>query len=198
MHFFKKLSNSSYTFSSCDGCEALCCDGSKNILYAQIILSDFEQISKYFPILFIFGELGFAKPVVVLTNGKDFCKYITNNRCTIYEERPSICRVYPLSAHIDNETYIDEFCPGVSWNTNKTVNNEKITKDFDNEILNDYQDKYIQTHNQFEQYRQEENFELVMTINGVKFFKFNKDFDDEYLKIHHESLKHLNSEYFKF
>lgn len=198
MHFFKNINDFSYSFSSCECCNAACCDGSKNILYAQIILEDFKLVSKNFPILFIFGELGYAKPVVLLTNGKDFCKYIKNNRCTIYESRPSICRVYPLSANIDNQVYIDQSCPALSMSDKKPVDNTKILKEFDNPILDNYQDKYINTHNQFDQYNQKENFNLVFTINGVKLFKFNKDFDDEYVKLHLKSLKHLESEYFKF
>lgn len=198
MKNFVKLSSSSFSFSSCNICDAACCDGTKNILYSQIILKDFKEISDNFPILFIFGEMGFLKPVFILTNGKKFCKYIKKSRCTIYENRPSICRVYPLSANIDDEVYIDCSCPAISNGNRENIDNKEIIKEFDNHILKNYQDKYIDTHLQFDKYNRKDNIDLALIINGVKFYKINKNFDDEYLKIHHKSLKHLNDKYFKF
>ena len=197
MNSFQNLKSNSYSFNSCDTCGAACCDGSKNILFSQILLKDFEAVAPYFPILFTIGTSGRIRPVILLTNGKDFCRYIENFKCSIYENRPSICRIYPLSGYIDNEIYIDSSCPAVSSNSGKMVDNTKILKDFDNEILYGYKEKYNQTVQEFQVYNKKENVELVMTIDEGKFYKFNDTFKNKYLELHHKSLKHLNEDYFK-
>lgn len=197
MNNFRNIKSSSHSFSTCDGCASECCDGSKNILFAQILLSDFDQVSKYFPILFTIGTQGYARPVTLLTNGKDFCKYINNFKCTIYVTRPSVCRVYPLSPHIDNEIYIDNSCPAVSSKGGKNIDNTNILTEFDHDILKDYKEKYSETVFHFNDYNQAEHLDLVTTINEIKFYKFNKDFDDNYLKLHQKSLLLLKDEYFK-
>jgi len=197
MSDFEKLNKKSYSFSSCDNCEAECCDGSKNILYSQIVLEDFEKIVKYFPILFTIGNRGYLRPVVLLTNGKDFCKYINNFKCSIYENRPSICRIYPFSPCLDDEVYIDNSCPAVTFEDKERVDNIKIIEKFKNPILTDYTNKYIETFSEFKQYNTEENIELAVVINSEKFYKFNKDFNNPYVKLHLQSLLHLNDDYFK-
>lgn len=197
MNSFQNLKSTSFSFSSCDTCGAACCDGSKNILFSQMLLKDFESVAPYFPILFTIGSSGRIRPVVLLTNGKDFCRYIENFKCSIYDNRPSICRVYPLSGYIDNEIYIDGSCPAVSSSDEKSVDNTKILKDFDTEILDLYGDKYLDTIHQFESYTKRENIELVMVVNEVKFLKFNQTFGNKYLELHHKSLEHLSQEYFK-
>mgnify|MGYP000748202500 CR=1 FL=1 len=197
MNTFDKLNNASYAFSSCNNCEALCCDGSKEILFGQILLEDFAQVAEFFPILFTLSSQGYARPVVLLTNGKDFCKYIQDFKCTIYENRPSVCRVYPISPHVDNETYIDTACPAVSSTSVKPVDNTNIHKQFDNPILENYPDKYSKTVVHFHKYNKKENLDLVIIINGIKFYKFNKSYNSKYLKLHQKSLEHLKHEYFK-
>ncbi len=196
MNTFEKLHDNYYSFFSCDTCNAECCDGTKSILHAPIILEDFEEVAKYFPILFIYGELNYIRPVVLLTNGKSFCKYLKDSRCSIYKDRPSPCRVYPLSPHVLDEIYIDVSCPSVVKENGQTTLNDKIFKDFDHEILHNYSDKYIDTHYTFESYNKKENLELVTTINGVEFFKFKLDFDLTHIKTHIKSLIHLDTDYF--
>ena len=197
MSDFNPLKNGSYSFGSCDTCDALCCDGSKEILFAQIILKDIKEITNYFPILFTIGSQGYIRPVVLLTNGKDFCRYINNFKCSIYENRPSICKTYPLSAHVDNEIYIDTTCPAVEQKNEKSIDNKKIYKQFDNHILNNYQDKYIETLSHFDSFNKKENLKLVITINETNFYKFDKKLNSKYVKLHQKSLKHLNDNYYK-
>ena len=97
MKTFENVKNSTYTFGSCDICDAQCCDGNRGSIFSQLILEDFEPVHKNFPILFSIGELGYLKPVVLLSNGNGFCRYIKDMKCVIYDERPSICKIYPLS-----------------------------------------------------------------------------------------------------
>ncbi|MGP2656536.1 YkgJ family cysteine cluster protein [Malaciobacter sp. WC5094] len=199
MKQFIKTNNDYFTFSSCETCEANCCDGRKGTVFSQIILSDFEEIYENYPILFIFGELGYLKPVIILTNGKDFCPHLKDFRCGIYEKRSSICRTYPLSANIDNNIYIDYLCPAVGKNENDKliVNNSKVNKDFFVNILDNYQDKYIETFHELDKFNKKENLELCITIKGIEFFKYVKKTNNKYLKMHQKSLKHLQNDYFK-
>ena len=198
-HFINAMNNK-YTFYTCEGYEANCCDGRTGTIFSQIILDDFEEIYENYPILFLFGELGYIKPVLILTNGKDLCRYVKDSKCTIYEKRSSICKAYPLSAHIDNNIYVDHLCPAVNSNNNDStilVENQKINKNFYSDIFDNYQDKYIQTHQELEKYNVKSDFEVAITINGIDFYKYKKTTTNKYLKLHQKSLILLEDYYFK-
>lgn len=199
MKQFIQTKNKKFTFSSCEKCEANCCNGQKGTIFAQIILSDFEEVYKNFPILFIFGELGYLKPVVILTNGENFCKYLEDFRCTIYNNRPSICRVYPLSSNIDDLVYIDELCPAVNDDEKikeEIVQNSHVNEKYDYPTLHNYQDKYIDTFRELDKFNEKENFSIALEIKGINFYKFNKKVDNKYMQMHQNSLIHLQNEYF--
>ncbi len=198
MKHFTSTTNKTFSFSSCETCGAKCCNGKEGTVYAQIILEDFKEVYKNFPILFIYGDLGFLKPVLILTNGKDFCKYLENFKCTIYEKRPSICKNYPLSPNLDNTIYIDELCPAVKEEStnNFIVQNNHINKIFIHNTLINYQEKYINTHFEFENFNKKEDFSLAITIKGINFFKYDKKSENPYMKMHQKSLIHLQNSYF--
>lgn len=178
-------------FTSCDTCDARCCDGKQGSIYAQIILDDFEKIYKNFSILFTFGELGYLKPVVLLSNGKDHCIYIKDFKCTIYDERPSICKLYPLSANLDNHIYFDMNCPAISDFGVPLVENNHVMPAFNSNILEDYQNSYILTHQEFVPFNKEENFELVTIINNESFYKYIGSSNNTYMRMHQNSLSNL-------
>ena len=198
MKNFKQINNNTYSFSSCDTCEAMCCDGRKGSLFAQIILDDFQEVYKNFPIVFIYGELGFIKPVIILSNGKDFCPHNKNLKCTIYENRPSICKTYPLSPHLDNQIYIDDSCPAIRDKEGSIIiKNSKLLDSSKSYIFDNYQDKYINTHFEFEKISRKENFEEIITLEGVTFYKYKNSSENKYLQMHQKSLIHLDNKYFK-
>ena len=198
MKHFKQISNKTYSFSSCSSCEAMCCDGRKGSLFAQIILTDFEEIYKNFPIVFIYGELGFLKPVVILSNGKDFCPYNKNLKCTVYENRPSICKTYPLSPHLDNQIYIDESCPAINDEQGEIIIQDAKLLDISSKyIFDNYQSDYLDTHFEFEKIAKKEDFEVAIELQGVTFYKYKKSSKNKYLKMHQNSLIHLENSYFK-
>ncbi len=198
MKQFKNIEDKTITFSSCEICESNCCDGKKGTTFSQIIIDDFSIVYKNFPILFIFGELGFCKPVIILTNGQTYCKYLKDFKCVIYENRPSICKLYPLSPNIDNNIYVDENCPAVNNNFKSTIisENSKIKKDFFHNNLDNYQDKYIDTFREFEVFDKKEDFSLAIEINGMHFFKCTKNTENKYIQMHQDSLMHLENKYF--
>ncbi|MGB5867809.1 MAG: YkgJ family cysteine cluster protein [Arcobacteraceae bacterium] len=192
MKTFLDTTSKSFTFSSCQGCPSRCCDGREGTVFSQIILDDFEVVYKNFPILFTFGELGYLKAVVLFSDGKSFCPYVQNNQCSIYEDRPSICRVYPLSPNVDNQIYIDDSCPAVNSEMGEDiVKDGVVTKNFLYETLVNYQDKYIQTHFELEKINHQENFEVVKSINNISFYKYIGKIDNQYINYHRSSLQKL-------
>ena len=192
MKTFLDTTNKSFTFSSCDGCPSKCCDGKEGTIYSQLILEDFEVVSKNFPILFTFGNMGYLKANILFSDGKSFCPYIKNHQCTIYNERPSICRVYPLSPNIDNSIYIDDSCPAVNSESGVSiVVDGKVTKNFDYPTLQDYQDKFIDTHLHFERFNNKKDFEKVLTINNIEFYKYIGIKKDLFMDLHISSINHL-------
>lgn len=196
MKTFENTINKVFTFSSCDICDSRCCDGKRGSTFAQIILSDFEEVCKNFPIAFLIGSLGYLKPVVLLSNGKDYCRYLQNNRCYIYEQRPSVCRVYPLSPHLTNAIFIDTLCPAVNDIGEKIIENNFPEENFKHDVLDSYQDKYVHMHMHFDKYNMIDNIEVLNKIGDIIFYKFKDNLDDKYIKMHLSSLKNFD-EYFK-
>lgn len=192
MKTFENSINKKFTFSSCEICDAKCCDGIRGSTFSQLILEDFELISKNFPIAFLLGDLGYLKPVVLLTNGKAYCKYIKDNKCTIYEQRPNVCRVYPLSPHLTNEVYIDTLCPAVNDSERIIVENNVVSDGFKNSVFENYQDKYIKMHRHFDKFNKKQNLQVLIRIGKEVFYKFKEDLNDEYIKLHINSLKNFD------
>ena len=178
-------------FSTCEACEARCCDGKRGSIFCQIILEDFQSVYKNFPILFTFGDMGYLKATILLSDGKNFCPYINNFKCTIYENRPTVCKAYPLSTNIDNVIYYDLYCPGVSEYGSEVVKDYKVSPSFNSYIFDDYQTRYINTHRKLEEFNHFEDFELVTTINNNKFYKYIGNLSNPYISMHIESLIHL-------
>ena len=189
MKTFLDTSNKSFSFSSCEGCPSKCCDGREGTVFSQLILADFELVSKNFPILFTFGDIGYLKAVVLFSDGKSFCPYVKNHQCTIYNERPSICRVYPLSPSIDNNIYIDDSCPAVKINTKgNMVDNGELSASYKYDTLQNYQDKYINTHLELEKINKKEDFEAILSINNITFYKYVGSERNKYINYHISSL----------
>jgi hypothetical protein len=150
-------------------------------------------VYKNFPILFTFGDKGYAKAIILLSDGKNHCPYIKDFKCTIYEDRPTVCKAYPLSAHVDNILYYDLNCPGISEYGIEVVKDGKINASFDSYIFEDYQTKYIDTHFKLEEFNVFDDFELVTTINNIKYYKYMGNVQNDYITMHKESLINLKN-----
>ena len=192
MKYFVPTSNKNYSFSSCDSCEAKCCNGSYGTLFSQIILEDFTNFEN-FPILFTFGNLDFAKPVIMLTNGTNFCRYLKAMKCSIYDKRPQVCKNYPLSPNLDEEVYIDLSCPSVK-ETEEKSDFIKINKQ--NDYFKNYKELYLNTYFEFEKYKKED-FQKLFTLRDIDFYGYLKDDENQFIKMHQKSLVHLKDDYFK-
>ena len=193
---FEPIEDRNFCFSGCTGCQSRCCDGRAGVLFTQIVLEEFEAVCEHFAIVFIFGELGFAKPVILLTNGRDYCRYLQEFQCTIYDARPATCRTYPISPEIDDRLYIDRACPAVGTQGAPLVTGTAVEKSFHAQTLQNYQEKYLQTYHHFNDPAQTLHFEPAVTINGLLFYKLTAKSKGHHIAHHHHSLRHLNDGYF--
>ncbi|WP_321468760.1 YkgJ family cysteine cluster protein [Halarcobacter sp.] len=192
---FTLTTNKQLYFGNCSNCEANCCNGKNGIIFSQIILEDFKKVYERFPIVFIFGNLNYIKPVILLTNGKDYCPYLKDYKCTIYENRPTVCRLYPLSPNLDNQIYFDLNCPEIAYkkdNNNLMFKNNKLSENFHNDIFETYQDKYVKTHLEFEKL-EKKDFKKIKTINNLDFYQYIGKVDSKFFKYHQDSLKNLDN-----
>ena len=196
MKTFIDTQNANFTFSSCSLCDAMCCDGKRGTIFSQVILKDFKEVYENFPIVFLLGDLGYLKPVVLLTNGKENCRYLKDFRCSVYEKRPSVCKIYPLSPNLTDSTFIDTSCPAVNSGGEFIVKNGVVEEKYKHPSLHNYIDKYIDMHEHFHKFNKKENLEFLIAIGTNKFYKFKEDLGDEYIKLHLSSLKNFDK-YFK-
>lgn len=201
MRNFENIEGQNISFSSCLECASRCCDGLRGFVIAQIILNEFEYVSKNFPIVFILDQEDFLYPVILLTNGKDFCRYFKDFECQIYEQRPSVCKIYPLSPTLENEIFVDMECPAVktedelSTNCQSMVKEGKVEEVFYNGVFEDFRGEFLKTYFHFKQLNKTENLEFLTQIHGKKFYKFKNDMNDEYIKTHLDSLSFFDCYY---
>jgi len=136
--------------------------------------------------------MGYLKANILFSDGENFCPYIINHQCSIYDERPSICRVYPLSPNLDNKVYLDDSCPAINneFGTDIVING-KVTDNFNYSTLENYQDKFIDTHQHLEQFNDKKDFKKVVTIKDMEFYSYVGDKKDFYLDLHLSSLENL-------
>ena len=136
--------------------------------------------------------MGYLKANILFTNGSGFCPYIRNHQCTIYDERPSICRAYPLSPNLDNKVYIDDSCPAVNNELGTDIVVDGIvTENFIYPTLENYQDKFINTHLHLEKFNDKKDFKKIITIKNMDFYRYIGTKKDFYLDLHISSLSHL-------
>jgi len=134
--------------------------------------------------------MGYLKAVILFSDGESFCPYVKNDQCSIYDNRPSICRVYPLSPNIDDKIYLDDNCPAIdAENGNEIIRDGIVSKDYMYDTLENYQDKYIQTHLELEKINKSKDFESVLTVNQITFFKYIGKTKNKYITYHKLSLK---------
>ena len=175
---FEKV-DKEYYFNGCQGCEVNCCERFK---FIPLILEDFKEVYKFFPIFFSFFEDGII-PVIEL--GSDKCRYFKNNRCEIYEDRPPGCKTYPIIPYFD-EILIDITCPGVDLKGKFLVDKNKINPDFFHPRIKNLTKKRENTLN----FTNSIKDELVFFKNNVlDLYIYPQQTDNKYLKLHQESIK---------
>jgi len=190
MKNFLSIKLKSFSFSSCEGCGAKCCSGLYGSNFSELTLEEFSSVHELFPILFTFGDLGFLKANLIISQGIEPCKHIKNNLCTIYEKRPYVCRTYPLSPSITNNVHLDISCPALIKGE-EMIKRGELNPEFHHEIFDNYQDKFLATHYYLEDFNKKEDFEVALNIKGMDFYKYKKKTQDKYFLMHQKSLKLL-------
>lgn len=98
-----------------------------------------------------------------------------------------------MSTDVNNLIYYDQNCPGISEQGIELVKNTQVTSNFSSYIFEDYQTKYINTHKELEKFNKKDDFELLITINNNKFYKYIGNYESPYITMHKESLNLLKN-----
>lgn len=116
------------------------------------------------------------QPVIIkwLMNHKD-CPLLKENKCTAYEKRPLICRLYPLLPPLlceKGKKQISPYCPHIK------ITNKEMTENFDKFIK-----RQEEIMNQLEKLKETGRIKLIKTSTAMRLFNSNKliKFED-YLK----------------
>jgi len=176
-------------FTGCTTCTNRCCEGGKFSL-APLILEDFERVYKNFEIFFGYID-GNLKALMVLNRGRtdagkiDTCEYLENGICTIYENRPPACKLYPLSPYYD-EIYVDSSCEAVSREGEFLVSPEKINPNFKDIRLENFSSKLQETLLWLDLIK--DDLEEVDEVMGIKLLKYIGKIDDRFMSMHLNSI----------
>ncbi len=123
----------------CSRC-ALCCGDTENRRRTVLMLkSEAERISKKTTkrVSEFAHKKGNVKPYnyVMKKNSDGKCVFLADNLCTIYDERPLICKFYPFKLdNLSNNEYVfsvTQECPGVG-------RGQQLKKGFFDKLFNEF------------------------------------------------------------
>jgi Fe-S-cluster containining protein len=167
-------------FNNCQDCTKCC----ENKMFAPLILDDIKKVYKYFPILVIF----LPKPKIVIPLAlNSLCPYLKDNKCTIYDNRPPACKIYPFSPWY-GEIILDISCDGIGIkgeNLPLSKDAFKNSKFYDERIEN-IEEKLNKTEN----WLKREKLTFLTKINNIKIYKIKKN-NDKYNKMIQKSYENL-------
>lgn len=185
---FVNITTKELYFSGCDSCESECCDGSKGFSLSPLILEDFEEVYKNFPILFGWKDKQ-VQAYVMLNDGKGSCRYLEDGKCSIYDQRTPACKLYPVSPYFEH-ILIDTDCPSV----NETEGNKILVSNtekgaFFHKRLENFKEKREKAQEFFKSISDINNFKFHTHLNGMALLRYNSNSSNEYIQMHLESLK---------
>lgn len=186
---FVNIKSHNFHFHGCSTCEGHCCNGSKGFAASPLILDDFEEVYKNFPILFSIKDQKLVA-YVLLNNGKNHCKYYVNQQCSIYEQRTPACKLYPVSPYFEH-IFVDTNCPSVKHDFGYSLCQDGILNSaFYTKRLDSFVEKLEETNAFLESINTMEHFEYVGNLLGIPLLKYTKPSDNKYIKMHLLSLEH--------
>lgn len=128
---------------ACCKCGLCCGDTETKMRHVLLLKHDVERIAKYVGreikafTVDIIGRTPYIYEMQKSKSGK--CIFLKDNKCTIYEARPLICRFYPFELSTNDEgIYVfrtTEECPGVHVQ-NTQGKGKKLDLDFFMILLN--------------------------------------------------------------
>ena len=168
-------------FKGCKECTECC----KKPL-APLILEDFKIIYNYFPILI--AKLDYLRPVMLLSN-EISCPYLNNGKCTIYENRPPACKIYPYSPWYD-KILLDLSCSGVGCEGEYLPLNKKefYNSSFYEERFENIKEKLNKT----KKWLSKKDLIKIGSIKNIEIYKTDS-INDEYDRMHQNSLEFLKN-----
>lgn len=114
----------------CEKCARCCGDTEDTVRHVLLLQTEAERISEVTGKeidAFAFEVYGFEPYVYELnkTETEDKCSFLVNDRCTIYDVRPVVCRFYPFELiNLGNDKYLFSFtnkCHGIGKGTKLEV-----------------------------------------------------------------------------
>ncbi len=168
-------------FNSCKDCVECC----KSKYLAPLVLEDFEKVYNYFPILI--AKLDVFKPVMLLSNG--VCPYLKDDKCSIYENRPPACKIYPYSPWYD-DILLDISCKGIGIKGELLpLSKEEFYKSpFFDERVDNISEKLKNSLKWLEG----KEVEYIGSLENISLYKL-KDISDYFDSLHFKSLKFLRN-----
>jgi len=151
------LENSSFTFACHPGvsCFTVCCKKVDMTLYPYDIIRlknklkiDSESFVRNYTVL-VRGENPFFPSLKLQLDDQEQCPFLSPAGCTVYVDRPSACRMYPLERAVDRSTNSDRpdefyfltnhsYCKGHEEQQAQTVKNWIRSQDLiDFNLMND-------------------------------------------------------------
>jgi hypothetical protein len=187
---FVNIKKHNLFFSGCSTCEGMCCNGAKGFAASPLILEDFEEVYKHFPILFSIND-GELVVYVLLNDGKGHCRYYVDKQCSIYEHRTPACKLYPVSPYFEH-ILVDTACPSISQDGGKVICKDgKLSDDFYTKRLENFFAKREATREFLESIKHDEHFSYVGEILGLPLFAYVGSSENPYIQMHQASLQHL-------
>jgi Fe-S-cluster containining protein len=175
-------------FNNCDTCQSNCCSTGR-ISLAPLVINDFKEVYPHFPILF--GEIdGNLKALMMINDGQSDCRYLSNGKCTIYDDRPPACKMYPISPYFD-QIYIDVDCHAVGVVGDAIVKDGQINSNFYHNRIIDFPTKLAFTHAFLSTINNSLEFVLQIKNTDIKLYKYVGIINNEHIQMHKKSLKKL-------
>lgn len=187
---FISIAHQNLYFKGCDACGGTCCNGAKGFTAAPLILEDFEAVYRHFPIVFSFKEEALVA-YVLLNDGKGHCPYFEDKRCSIYDQRPPACKLYPISPYFEH-ILVDTSCPSVNAHSGTLLcHNGVLEKTFYTKRLENFVAKKEATERFFANLEHKEDFAYLGDVSGLPLYQYIKQSESEYIHMHKASLKHF-------
>ena len=187
---FRTIAHQRWYFKGCDTCGGACCNGAKGFTAAPLILEDFEAVYQHFPIVFSVKENALVA-YVLLNDGKGYCPYFEHNRCSIYDQRPPACKLYPISPYFEH-ILVDTSCPSVNAFSGTLVcQNGVLESAFYTQRLENFVAKKEATERFFARLYRPEDFAYLGDVSGLPLYQYIKPHASTYVQMHKASLKHF-------
>jgi Fe-S-cluster containining protein len=177
-------------FSNCEGCTESCCSAPK-VSLAPLILDDFEEVYKNFAIQFgyINHEL---KALFVINSGEGSCKYLEDNKCSIYDSRPPTCKMFPISPFYE-EFYINTSCQAVNVHNGEWLCSEgEFSDSFFHKRVENFVEKLDNTKDFL--FSIEDDLIPSIEVKGIQLYNYSGTIKNSYIDMHKSSILHLEGD----